>query len=503
MQKILFAVLLLTIGCERSIQKVEPKKQENINQLQIDSLISVADTKRNEFDYEASLKIYVEAIDHSQIEKDTSSLFKLHLKTGELFRSIGKFTDFKLEMAKAKGLLHSKKISERQRMSFYNRNAALFAEVENNPDSVLYYSEKALKIANTLKDSNTIFTSKMQIAQVVSRINANTTAYNSFNECYLFAIEMNEPQLQCDALANMYYFYNPTTSPKSSLEIIKTGYTIAKNNDLKFSCFLFSDFLYNYYKKDKNYTEALKYKEESSEYLSVYTKKIFDERTIEIEKKYKLSEKEKSIQISNFELKIAKNNLDNEKIIRNASLFLLFFSIVVLVILWLYYRKIQKQNKTLSFLHEQNTFLISETNHRVNNNLQLISIFITDQLSKAENKDNETLQMLLSRVESIAVLHRHLYQEKDMKLVEINTYISDVLSNLKPLMIEKKVDLDYFSDDKTISADKGMYFGLLITELCTNSLKHAFKKGDANKISIKIKVVGKGFTLNIRTMERG
>ncbi|NJM79049.1 MAG: hypothetical protein HC854_04340 [Flavobacterium sp.] len=95
-------------------------------------------------------------------------------------------------------------------------------------------------------------------------------------------------------------------------------------------------------------------------------------------KKYELLENKIIIDAKEKELKTSKKN--------QLFLVLILFSVSCsLAVLWFFMKKQKKQNIQLEKLYQENQFLISETNHRVNNNLQLISLLITDTLRKKQN----------------------------------------------------------------------------------------------------------------------
>lgn len=191
----------------------------------------------------------------------------------------------------------------------------------------------------------------------------------------------------------------------------------------------------------------------------------------EIEKKYNYVKKDS-------ELKKSEQNF-------KYLIIILIFVFLGLAVLLYFNRKIRENNKQLKLLNDENEFLLSETNHRINNNLQLIVILISDELRKLSNEENSHIKKILSKVESIATLHRHLYQSKNKNEVEISSYLSEIRINFNELFKENSVIINWNCDEKVLQIDQGMYLGLLLTELFINSLKHAF---DINQIDKKIEV---------------
>lgn len=150
-------------------------------------------------------------------------------------------------------------------------------------------------------------------------------------------------------------------------------------------------------------------------------------------------------------------------------------------------KKIKIINNQLERYAKENEFLISETNHRVNNNLQLISILISETLRKKQNDANKIeFEKLLSKVETIASLHRHLYVTKNKDKVELKDYLLEVKTNFNTFVTEKDISINFTIDNVKINPDDAMYLGLMITELIINSVKYAFHSTQKKLINLHI-----------------
>lgn len=161
---------------------------------------------------------------------------------------------------------------------------------------------------------------------------------------------------------------------------------------------------------------------------------------------------------------------------------LLLMAIISLFVLGLvsliyYSKKIKIINKQLHDYSRENAFLLSEANHRINNNLQLIIVLISDEIKK--NKDfneNSSIKKILSKVESIATLHRHLYKSADKRKIDIEDYLREIERNFQDIFKASGVNARFQIASFKINTDNAMYLGLLLTELCINTLKHAFSE---------------------------
>jgi len=138
-------------------------------------------------------------------------------------------------------------------------------------------------------------------------------------------------------------------------------------------------------------------------------------------------------------------------------------------------------------LQEKNV-LLKEIHHRVKNNLQIISSLLN--LQSRYIKDKETLDVFKEsqdRIKSMAIIHEKLYQSKDLSEIDFVEYLRDLTSsiyssygvNIGMIKLEINADNDIFLD-----INNAIPCGLMINELITNAIKHAFPNGQSGEIQI-------------------
>lgn len=132
--------------------------------------------------------------------------------------------------------------------------------------------------------------------------------------------------------------------------------------------------------------------------------------------------------------------------------------------------------------------LLKEIHHRVKNNLQVISSLL--RLQSRYIQDEIILEMLKesqNRVRSMALVHEHLYQSKDLSKVNFTEYISSLASHLFQVYAVKArgVKLNINVIPVCLNIDTVVPCGLIINELVSNSLKYAFPEESLGEISIE------------------
>jgi PAS domain S-box-containing protein len=146
----------------------------------------------------------------------------------------------------------------------------------------------------------------------------------------------------------------------------------------------------------------------------------------------------------------------------------------------------QAEEKIQASLREKEV-LLKEIHHRVKNNLQVVSSLLSLQSGYA--KDREALEMFKesqNRVRSMALIHEKLYQSKDFARIDIAGYIQDLTTSLFRSYGTSAADIKLNIDVKDIFLDinTSIPCGLIINELVSNSLKHAFPDGREGEIKI-------------------
>ena len=131
--------------------------------------------------------------------------------------------------------------------------------------------------------------------------------------------------------------------------------------------------------------------------------------------------------------------------------------------------------------------LLREIHHRVKNNLQVISSLLDLQADYVEDKRAlEIFNESQNRIRTMALVHEYLYQSKDLARIDFAEYIQDLANSLfQPYENSNAIRLRInVEDDISLDIDKAIPCGLILNELVSNSLKHAFPAGEEDEIRI-------------------
>lgn len=211
-------------------------------------------------------------------------------------------------------------------------------------------------------------------------------------------------------------------------------------------------------------------------------------RMSELQTKYETAQREAKIAVQ-------AEKLREQRMVIWAVGAVLFVALVAGALLWRLSKQLRKRN-------EEKEFLIKEIHHRVKNNLQVVSSLLYLQAEQITDPHvRAILQDSQNRVKSMALIHEKLYQAKDQVRVDVAEYIRNLTSYLFRSYTEQAggVRLVVRADDIHLGIDTAMPCGLIINELFSNALKHAFPAGRSGEINVELRRDDDGaYTLSVR-----
>lgn len=153
---------------------------------------------------------------------------------------------------------------------------------------------------------------------------------------------------------------------------------------------------------------------------------------------------------------------------------------------------LRQRERQLEELVQQKEALLQELNHRVKNNLQIVASLISldPQLKGRRNE-------LAERINAIALLHDLLYRPENSG-ADLEGYLRSLWSSIvRSFGMEDRVELHCSVTGVPLKLDWGVPLGLMINEIVTNSLKHAFTGDRRGRISIDLRPEGSGYRLTV------
>ena len=161
------------------------------------------------------------------------------------------------------------------------------------------------------------------------------------------------------------------------------------------------------------------------------------------------------------------------------------------------------EERLRALLVEKNV-LVQEVHHRVKNNLQLVVSLLSLQANRMNHSDMiEILNETQNRVRAIASIHETLYSSPDLASINFSEYMQQLIRSLFSFynLTGDGIKLKVETDDIVLDITQAIPLGLIVNELITNALKHAFPAGRTGTVFVTLRYLAE-FAPN-RTLDEG
>lgn len=143
--------------------------------------------------------------------------------------------------------------------------------------------------------------------------------------------------------------------------------------------------------------------------------------------------------------------------------------------------------------------LFDELNHRVKNNLAMISSMLSLQARMGDGpRVKEHLDKACDRIRAIAEVHASLYRSGGKDEVDFASYLQDLCDRLARSLLEgDRVAIDVEAEPAVMPLDKAVALGVVINELVTNAAKYAYPPPSGGRIAVRLEEAPGGLVLSV------
>jgi two-component sensor histidine kinase len=170
----------------------------------------------------------------------------------------------------------------------------------------------------------------------------------------------------------------------------------------------------------------------------------------------------------------------------------------ILVIVWLYQREVERawsrREAEVDLLHQA----LAEIDHRTTNNYQTVLALVLAQAKRADAPVRQALQQVADRIRAIAMASKQLAVSSDsLEQVRIRRHLGELCAELNQGLSRPGVSLHCDFEDVHLGSDETTWLSIIMNELVTNALKHAFPDDRTGEIQVSVRSLGDALLLEV------
>ncbi|NBW34665.1 MAG: hypothetical protein EBR30_06520 [Cytophagia bacterium] len=445
---------------------------------QVDS--NLAGIYKNKGQYDKALECSFNALSKLERMKPGRALASCYNTIGAIYSNTGDFYKALLYYRKS---LNVRKLIDYQKgigQSFNNIGEAHINLMEY--DSALFYLNKSLEIKGQLGESGAVVLNNL--GEVQFRLNKLDEAEENFQKSLELMRVANDQMGQLQALISLL---------KINLLKKETGYAEKKLGEIEDIVYKVGSLKYlkqflelkvGLFGLKKDYKNGFQVSQTLLVIKDSLLSKEKAEALMNMQVRYETEQKEQQIDLLEKEQVLQKLELEKNKLWIQGLLITALLLSVIAVLVFVQFKSSQRNKK-------RNDFLLKELNHRVKNNLQILSSLLT--LQSQQLTDENAINAVKSsegRVNAMALIHKKLYTENQNQQINMNAYVNELVRYLTHSYgfssrgLVSSLDIEEIQLD----VDKAIPLGLIINELISNAFKYAFNDNEESELKINLKL---------------
>jgi two-component system, sensor histidine kinase PdtaS len=412
-------------------------------------------------DFVNALKYLRQALDLFKNQKDTTNIIDSYINIGETYRMMNNVDSAEHYMNTAFAQIDMKRTPFTWALAL--GNLGLIHAQKHDFDKALVELNEAIKVLDQTNHEAAALVYKSAIGSIYLQLGQTTKGEMLLNDCY----------------------------------------NVSVSNGIKESIRDISKQLSLYYEGQNRFEKAL-------EFRKVF--ETYNDSLRNIENVRAMEQQQSRFELAIKEDEIATlNRINNLQITINYGLgFVVLLFLLFLFFLFRSNRIIKKANELVVIQkmmvekrEEEKALLLRELNHRVKNNLQMVSSLLN--LQARQLKGHPEADALIAgryRVDALTLIHQKLYREDVDTTINIRSYIEELAYNLVH-NFGQRTELSMSLIEQEINIEKAIPLGLIVNELLTNSLKYGTQNHSDDKPTLHISLEKKGLDLILKIADNG
>lgn len=461
--------------------------------------------------YNEALRLFEDCLDFQRQKGFWEQEGLVLVNLMEFYRSINQYALAREEVNYLINHPNFEQLSNKVKAIAYHRFAAVMGEYKRDLDSTILLSNISLSYSEPDSLLDEMGTSYLELGFAYIQLKeARAIAY--FDKAFEVFQKQKRIHYMCNTLMHIAGYYMRVQNDEIALRYLDSARSLGKPYELP-------GFIPTLYEKKAKVLYRLGFGDEA--YIlrdsSAILKKAeldqrFSDQLVLQARRFQTDLALSRLRIAESEQKQILEEASSKDLQRNLILAALGVLILFVIGLYYFFRRLARSKQHLeesqsalfganqeliNTLNEKDG-LIEEVHHRVKNNLQLITSMIrVQQFQQQDVMTQESKAMvneILNRVSAMAVVHEKLYAQQQISQLRAKEYFSGLIQELKTLggSFHKRLDVEVEAEDVILGVTQGIALGMILSELVSNSLKHAFVMQDHPLIRIHIQKTQEG-----------
>ncbi len=453
--------------------------------------------------YKKALEHFFKAANYFEKVKDTSRLSSMYNGVGAAYENNGndslslKYFNKAQQLSESQGDLRRSAIALNNIGNIYkNRNEYVTAK---------QYMEKAVEQINTTHHIQYISLISLNLASLYTDLEEYKEAENIYKHILTQADTINDKRQYANLLRGLGNVNIAQGNNKKGLHYLKSAYDIFEKSNFIEDQYDITPDLIRGYESNNDYKKGFElFQKYNLQKDSIFSTEK-DKNLSEALQKYETEKKDAQLKVL---------TLETEKAEQQKRLFLLLalggLFTAGLIGFFLYKNRkkntlLAKQKKLLEATVDEKNILLKETHHRVKNSFQIVSSLLYLQSESTENKEAQlAMREAQNRVRSMVLIHQRLYSKDQLVGIDTPKYIQDLIHDIFESHQEQDNKINYTLEITPIvlGIDTITPLGLILNELITNVIKHAFLLETKEK-NMSIQFLKEADTLVLKVSDNG
>lgn len=166
---------------------------------------------------------------------------------------------------------------------------------------------------------------------------------------------------------------------------------------------------------------------------------------------------------------------------------------------------LRKEKDIVESRDREKTILLQEIHHRVKNNLQIVMSLLRMQSAKIESEEAKVhFNDAINRILTMSLIHQKLYESDNLSAVDLSAYLEELASDvLRSNQVPQKIEKSFRIEIHEIGMKTIVPIALIITELISNSAKHAFDATENPEIKLCVKHLSNSDQIELKYSDNG